>query len=251
MLAARIIPCLDVRAGLVVKGVRFSRLRGAGRPAELAELYQRQGADELVLLDISATPAGRKTRLEWVAEVRKRIGIPLCVGGGVNGEDDAGRLLEVGADKVAVNTAAVENPGLLERMASRFGSQCTVLALDATRQGEDWEVLIRSGRQRTGRNAVPWARQACQLGAGELLLTSFDRDGTRLGYDLELIAAVRQEVTVPIIASGGADGPEHMLAALRAGADAALAASIFHFGEYTVGQVKDFLARNGIEVRPC
>jgi len=251
MLAVRIIPCLDVADGQVVKGVRFSNLRPAGSPAELAGIYQQQGADELVLLDISATPTGRKTRLEWVKEVRRKLGIPLCVGGGIGNEEDVRRLLEAGADKVAVNTAAFENPELLERMATNFGSQCTVLALDAARSGDGWEVVIRSGRERTGRCALDWARQAVKLGAGELLLTSYDRDGTGGGCDLELIAAMRKEVSVPIVASGGAACPEHLLEALRSGADAVLAASIFHFGRYTVREVKDYLSRNTIEVRPC
>ena len=250
MLTARVVPCLDVRHGRVVKGVRFSGLRDAGDPAELASVYEQQGADELVLLDVSATPEGRGAQSDTVRRVRDRLSIPLTVGGGVRSIGDATNLLEAGADKVAVNTAAVENPALLEEMARRFGCQCTVLALDAAASPAGWEVVVRSGRERTGRDAIEWAREAARRGAGEILLTSCDRDGTRSGYDLDLVAAVSRAVHVPVIASGGAARPEDLLAALRAGAQAVLAASIFHDAEYRVREVKEYLAANGVEVRP-
>jgi len=250
MLTARIIPCLDVKNGRVVKGIKFENLRDAGDPAELARAYAEQGADELVLLDVSATPDGRRTRLDWVRRVRAEISIPLSVGGGVRELDDAAALLEAGADKVGINTAAVGNPGLLESMAGTFGSQCTVLALDAARnQSGSWNVVIRSGRDRLELDAVEWARRAVDLGAGEILLTSWDRDGTRQGYDLDLLSAISKAVNVPVIASGGASQPGHFLEALEAGADAVLAASIFHYGEYTVGTLKEFLQNNSVEVR--
>jgi cyclase len=250
MLTARIIPCLDVKAGRVVKGVKFENLRDAGDPAELACAYEDQGADELVLLDVSATPDGRKTQLEWVRRVRAGISIPLSVGGGVCNLDDAAALLQAGADKVGINTAAVRDPTLLERMAATFGSQCTVLAVDAARnQNGYWNVVVRSGTRRLGLDAVEWARTAAARGAGEILLTSWDRDGTRKGYDLDLLGAISQAVRVPLIASGGAATPGHLLEALRAGADAVLAASIFHYGEYTVGALKEFMRANQVEVR--
>ncbi|MCC7381011.1 MAG: imidazole glycerol phosphate synthase subunit HisF [Deltaproteobacteria bacterium] len=251
MPAVRIIPCLDVRDGRVVKGVRFAGLRDAGSPTELARAYEAQGADELVLLDVSATPEGRKTALDTVRAVREELSIPLTVGGGVRSIADAGNLLDAGADKVGVNTAAVEDPALIGAIAERFGSQCAVLALDAAHResGAGFEVVIRSGHQRTGLDAIEWSKQATARGAGEILLTSWDRDGTRAGYDLALIHAVSRAVHVPVIASGGAATPEHLLEALRAGADAVLAASIFHDGEYTVADIKDALAREGVEVR--
>jgi imidazoleglycerol phosphate synthase cyclase subunit len=250
MLTARIIPCLDVKDGRVVKGVKFQNLKDAGDPAQLARAYEEQGADELVLLDVSATPDGRRTQLDWVRRVRAGISIPLSVGGGVRALKDAAALLEAGADKVGINTAAVMNPGLLEQMAATFGSQCTVLALDAARnQNGSWNVVIRSGRERLEQDAVEWAHRAAGLGAGEILLTSWDRDGTRQGYDLDLLGAICRAVNVPVIASGGASEPGHLLAALRAGADAVLAASIFHYGEYTVGALKEFLSNNQVEVR--
>ncbi len=249
MLMARVIPCLDVANGRVVKGIKFQGLRDSGDPVELAAAYAVQGADELVLLDVAATPEGRGHHLEVVAGIRRVLPLPLTAGGGVRAAADAEALLEAGADKVAVNTAAVSRPDLLGELARRFGRQCTVLALDAARCDGGWEVVVRSGRERTGSDAVIWARRACELGAGEILLTSWDRDGTGDGYDLELIAAVRAAVTVPIIASGGAAGPEHMVDALRAGADAVLAASIFHDGLTTVPALKAQLARLGAEVR--
>jgi imidazoleglycerol phosphate synthase cyclase subunit len=249
MLSARVIPCLDVRDGRVVKGVRFQGLRDAGDPAELAASYERQGADEIVLLDVSATPESRGATRDTIRRVRERLSIPLTVGGGVKDVDGARRLLEAGADKVSINTAAVRRPALLAEVAGRFGRQCTVIAIDAaSRNGDGWEVVVRSGAERTGRDALDWAYEATR-DAGEVLLTSWDRDGTRSGYDVELLAAVRERTPVPVIASGGADTPEHLLAALRAGADAVLAASIFHQGERTVSEVKDYLAQAGVEVR--
>lgn len=248
-LAVRIIPCLDVRDGRVVKGIRFSGLRDAGDPATLATTYESQGADELALLDVSATPEGRSTALQTVRRVRRRLSIPLTVGGGVRCIDDAAALLDAGADKVAVNTAAFNHPDVLAGMATRFGSQCTVLALDAARRPAGFEVVVQSGRTRTGEDAVTWARQATALGAGEILLTSWDRDGTRLGYDLELTAAIARRVGVPVIASGGAACAEHLVAALQAGASAVLAASIFHQGQMSIMEVKEALGAAHLEVR--
>jgi len=250
MLTVRIIPCLDVNAGRVVKGIQFQGLRDAGAPDEQAALYEAQGADEIVMLDVSATPEGRSTQVETVEKIRARLSIPLSVGGGVRTPDDAARLLHAGADKVGINTAAVTTPGVVDELARRFGSQCTVVAVDARgRDDGTWEVVIRSGKENTGKDAVKWMQEVVDRGAGEILLTSWDRDGTKQGYDLSLMAAAAAAVPVPIIASGGASGPEHMVEALRAGADAVLAASIFHYGEYTVGQVKDHLAAAGLEVR--
>jgi imidazoleglycerol phosphate synthase cyclase subunit len=250
MLLPRLIPCLDVDSGRVVKGVRFQGLRDAGDPVERAAAYAAQGADELVLLDVSATPEGRGHALATVRAVRRVLPLPLAVGGGVRSAADAERLLEAGADKVAVNTAAVVRPALIDELAATFGRQCTVLALDAARRpGGGWETVVRSGRERTALDAVAWAAEAAGRGAGEILLTSWDRDGTGEGYDLELIAAVRGAVAVPIIASGGAAGPAHMAAALAAGADAVLAASILHDGHTTVGELKRELAGRGVEVR--
>lgn len=251
MLAARIIPCLDVRDGRVVKGVRFQGLRDAGDPVTLAAAYEAQGADELILLDVSATPEGRGAALETVARVRAQLSIPLCVGGGVRQMSDVRALLSAGADKVSTNTAAVERPELLAELSGRFGGQCTVIAVDAARrsEGAGWEVVVLSGKRRTGIDAVEWARRAVSLGAGEILLTCWDRDGTRLGYDLELVKAVSDAVAVPVIASGGASTAEHLLAGLQAGASAVLAASIFHYGETTVASLKEYLAGRGIEVR--
>jgi cyclase len=250
MLARRIVPCLDVSHGRVVKGVRFQGLRDAGDPAERARLYEEQGADEIVILDVSATPEGRGHQLETVARVREVLAIPLTVGGGIRSEDDAWRLLEAGADKVSVNTAAVERPALLAEIAARFGRQCCVLAIDAALRDGRFEVLVKGGREGTGKDAVAWAREGERLGAGEILLTSWDRDGTRSGYDLPLTRAVASAVRIPVIASGGADNPEHLAEALEAGADAVLAASIFHDGDRTVAEVKRFLAARGVQVRP-
>jgi imidazole glycerol phosphate synthase glutamine amidotransferase subunit len=251
-LGVRIIPCLDVRDGRVVKGVQFQGLRDAGSPPERAAAYEALGADELVILDVSATPEGRATAVETVRAVRAVLSLPLTVGGGVRQADHAAALLEAGADKVSVNTAAVERPALLTELSERFGRQCTVLALDAARRTDGapgWEVVTRSGRHRTGLDAVDWARDACARGAGEILLTSWDRDGTRAGYDTELLAAVSGAVTVPVIASGGADSAQHMLDAVRAGADAVLAASIFHYDDHSIAALKQSLRDNGVEVR--
>jgi len=249
-LASRVIPCLDIKDGRVVKGVRFQGLRDAGDPVECAGLYERQGADEIVLLDVSATPEGRGHALETVRAVRSELSIPLSVGGGVKSPDDAGRLLEAGADKVGVNTAAVSRPGLIGEIAERFGTQCTVLAVDAAAGEAGWEVVVESGKTRTGLDVVEWCRKAVAIGAGEILLTSWDRDGTRSGYDLDLIASVSSVVTVPVIASGGADRPGHLVAAIEAGASAALIASILHDGDTTVGELKGALREAGIVVRP-
>lgn len=251
MLTRRIIPCLDVRDGRVVKGVRFSGLRDAGDPVEQAQRYEDQGADEIVILDVSATPDGRATAAETVAAVRSVLSIPLTVGGGVRSIENAERLLGAGADKVGVNSAAVDRPALLGELSARVGAQCVVLALDAAHRktGDGWETVTRSGTHRTGLDAVRWAAEAEQLGAGEILLTSWDRDGTGSGYDLQMLRAVSSATHLPIIASGGASGPAHMLEAFEAGADAVLAASIFHDGVMTVGDVKAALARSGTEIR--
>lgn len=252
MLTRRIIPCLDCNAGRVVKGIKFQGLRDAGDPATLAHAYELQGADELVLLDVSATPEGRSTQAETVRRVREVLSIPLSVGGGVRSAENARTLLEAGADKVGVNTAAVENPQVIRDIALNFGSQCAVVALDAARRldGKGWEVVVLSGKKRTGIDAIGWAQRVIEYGAGEILLTSWDRDGTRTGYDLELLRAVTKVVPVPVIASGGAASPRHLVEALEAGADAVLAASIFHDGEYTVGDIKKYLREKGLEVRP-
>lgn len=243
MLTKRIIPCLDVRHGRVVKGVQFRGLRDAGEPAELAAAYEEQGADEIVMLDVAATPESRGTQLETVRKVRSRLSIPLTVGGGVREVADAARLLESGADKVSVNTAAYHRPEIVREMARRFGSQCTVVAVDAQRgEGEGWEVVINGGRVNTGADALAWMREAEELGAGEVLLTSWDRDGTRAGYDLELLERASGTIGIPVIASGGAARPKHLAEAWAAGADAVLAASIFHDGDYTVEEIKQALA---------
>jgi imidazoleglycerol phosphate synthase cyclase subunit len=253
MLTRRVIPCLDVRDGRVVKGVRFQGLRDAGDPAALAARYEEQGADEIVMLDVSATTDARATAIETVARVRRVLGIPLTVGGGVRAVDDAARLLDAGADKVAMNTAAVLRPELIEECAACFGSQCVVVAIDAARaagEGPRWNVRVRSGSDGTAVDAIEWAVKAEAMGAGEVLLTSWDRDGTREGYDLALTARVASSVRVPVIASGGAASCEHVLEAIEAGADAVLAAGIFHDGRVGIGEVKQFLSSRGIEVRP-
>jgi cyclase len=254
-LARRIIPCLDVDAGRVVKGVRFQELRDAGDPVELAARYDEQGADELVFLDITATIEGREATLDVVSRTAEQVFIPLTVGGGVRTEADARKLLRAGADKVGLNSAAVRDPSLLQRCADTFGTQCIVIAIDARRRAGDhdgWEVVIDAGRTPTGREAVEWAIEAtAQRGAGEILLTSMDRDGTGDGYDLELLEAVGGAVTVPTIASGGAGEPAHFADGLAPGrADAVLAASRFHDGDLTIADVKVYLAEHGIPVRP-
>lgn len=250
MLASRVIPCLDIDDGRVVKGVRFQGLRDAGDPVECARKYEEQGADEIVLLDVSATPQRRANNLSVVEAVRQGLSIPLTVGGGVREAEDAVRLLEAGADKVGVNTAAVDRPELITEMSTRFGAQCTVVAVDAAAGGGTWEVVVRSGKVRTGIEAVEWCQKAAAQGAGEILLTSWDRDGTGRGYDLGLIGQVTSAVNVPVIASGGARSHAHMAAAIEAGASAALVASILHDGLTTVDQLKDGLAGVGIAVRP-
>jgi cyclase len=250
VLAKRIVPCLDVDAGRVVKGVRFQDLRDAGDPVELAARYDAEGADELVFLDITATVEGRASTYEVVERTAEQVFIPLTVGGGVREPGDAMRLLRTGADKVALNSAAVRDPSLLERCAERFGSQCMVIAIDAKRDGDRWEVHVDAGRTPTGRDAVEWAREAtAERGAGEVLLTSMDRDGTGLGFDLDLLRAVREVVTVPIVASGGA-GEAGDFAEALAVADAALAATLFHDGVLSIGDVKARCRAEGIAVRP-
>jgi len=249
MLTKRVIPCLDVADGRVVKGVRFQGLRDAGDPAERAWLYEAQGADEIVILDVSATPAGRGHGLDVVARVRAGLAIPLTVGGGVRELADAASFLEAGADKVSVNTAAVADPGLVEEIATRFGSQCAVVAIDAAWRDGRFEVLVKGGREGTGRDAVAWAQEVAARGAGEVLLTSWDRDGTRTGYDLALTRAVAEASRLPVIASGGAAHARHLAEAFEAGADAVLAASIFHDDETTVDDIKTELAAMGVRVR--
>jgi imidazole glycerol-phosphate synthase subunit HisF len=250
MLASRVIPCLDIDDGRVVKGVRFQGLRDAGDPVEFARAYEDHGADEIVLLDISATPQGRANNLDVVGAVRRVMSIPLTVGGGVREAHDAARLLAAGADKVGVNTAAVERPELITEMSGRFGAQCTVVAVDAAASDLSWQVVVRSGMIPTGLDAVEWCRKAVKEGAGEILLTSWDRDGTGEGYDLELIRQVAAAVNVPVIASGGARDHSHMAAAIEAGASAALVASILHDGVTTVDQLKRGMAAAGVVVRP-
>lgn len=254
MLTKRIIPCLDVTAGRVVKGTSFTDLRDAGDPVEQAAFYYEQGADELVFLDIGATPEGRDTMVDVVARVSEEVFIPLTVGGGVRSIDDMRRMLEAGADKTSVNTAAVENPELIGEGARRFGSQCIVVAIDARRVGgldePKWVVCTHGGRKRTEIDAVEWARRAVDCGCGEILLTSWDEDGRQSGYDLELTRAVSEAVTVPVIASGGAGNLEHLREALQEGkAHAVLAASIFHYRTYSIREAKEFLAEKGIPVR--
>jgi cyclase len=251
-IAVRVIPCLDVDGGRVVKGVNFRELRDAGDPVELAALYDEQGADELTFLDISASHEGRATTLDVVSRTAEQVFIPLTVGGGVSSTDDVDTLLRAGADKVAVNTAAIRRPELVAEIADRFGNQVLVLSVDARRaRGTEsgFEVTTHGGRESAGLDAVAWAIRACDLGVGEILLNAMDADGTRQGFDLDLIRAVRREVTVPVIASGGAGAAEHFPPAVVAGADAVLAASVFHFGTLSIGQVKASLAAAGHPVR--
>ncbi|MCS7262720.1 MAG: imidazole glycerol phosphate synthase subunit HisF [Aquificaceae bacterium] len=250
MLAKRIIPCLDVDKGRVVKGVRFVNLVDAGDPVEVARAYEDQGADELVFLDITASAEDRKITLEVVKKVAEEVFTPFTVGGGVSSLEDMRQLLEAGADKVSVNTSAVKNPQLVWEGARRFGSQCVVVAIDAKRKGDRWEVYIHGGRTPTGLDAVEWAKKVEGLGAGEILLTSMDRDGTKIGYDLELIRSVTQAVNIPVIASGGAGRVEHFYEAFTAGADACLAASLFHFKEVSIPELKLYLMSKGLPVRP-
>ena len=252
-LAKRVVPCLDVDGGRVVKGTKFQDLRDAGDPVELAARYDREGGDELVFLDITATIEGRAATLDVISRTAEQVFIPLTVGGGVKRESDVHDLLRAGADKVAVNSAAVRDPSLLQRAADRFGTQCVVVAIDAKRRagGEGWEVFVDAGRTSTGRDAIEWAIEATTAcGAGEVLLTSMDRDGTGEGYDLDLLGAIADEVRVPVVASGGAGELEHFTEALTIGrADAVLAASRLHFGQLTIRQIKEHLRDRGVEVR--
>jgi len=249
-LAKRVIPCLDVTAGRVVKGVNFVGLRDAGDPVEIAARYDGEGADELCFLDITASSDERDILLHVIEAVAARVFIPLTVGGGVRKVDDVRRLLNAGADKVSINTAAVQSPELVVQASGIVGNQAIVVAIDAKRRGAGWEVYTHGGRRATGIDAVEWASRMARAGAGEILLTSMDRDGTRAGFDLALTRAVSQSVGVPVIASGGAGTLEHLAEGLREGkADAVLAASIFHFGEFSVRQAKEHLRRRGIEVR--
>ena len=254
MLNKRIIPCLDVKDGRVVKGKSFVELRDAGDPVELASFYYKEGADELVFLDIMATPEGHDTMVDVVERISEKVLISLTVGGGLRSIDDMRRILLAGADKVSMNTAAVLNPGLITEGAAKFGSQCIVVAIDARRVGgsgrSKWEVYTHSGQKSTAIDALDWARQAVGLGAGELLLTSMDADGHRAGYDTELTRTISEAVSVPVIASGGAGTPEDLYQALSLGkADAVLAASIFHYGTYSIGEIKKYLAKQGIPIR--
>lgn len=249
-LAKRIIPCLDVTDGRVVKGVNFLELRDAGDPVEIARRYDEQGADELTFLDITASSDNRGLILHIIEQVASQVFIPLTVGGGIRQVEDVRRLLNAGADKVSINTSAVLNPQLVADAAGRFGSQCIVVAIDGKRVGDHWEVFTHGGRKPTGLNAVEWAQRMVELGAGELLLTSMDRDGTKMGFDLEFTRAISDAVEVPIIASGGVGNLDHLVQGIQVGgADAVLAASIFHFGEYTVREAKEYMSAHGIEVR--
>lgn len=247
----RIIPCLDVKDGRVVKGTNFVGLRDAGDPVELAAIYDKELADELIFLDITASSDERNTMVEMVEQTASQIFIPFTVGGGIRTVDDIRKMLKAGADKVSLNTAAIKNPNLIAEGAKRYGSQCIVLAVDARQTGTDkWEVYINGGRTATGLDVIDWVRTATALGAGEILLTSMDRDGVKDGYDIPLTRAVSEAVGVPVIASGGAGELEHFYDVLTLGkADAVLAASVFHFGKFTVGQVKEYLKSRGVEVR--
>jgi len=252
MLARRIIPCLDVKDGRVVKGINFLSLRDAGDPVEQAAAYDAQGADEICYLDISASPEGRSTLLDVVARTADQVFAPLTVGGGVRTVEDAERLLDAGADKIAINTAAIRSPELVAACAARFGSQAIVVAVDAKRRpGEPlrWEVFSHGGRTPEGLDALAWCRRVAELGAGELLVTSMDRDGTGAGYDTQLLAEVAGSVSIPLIASGGVGVLAHLADGLEAGADAVLAASIFHFGQHTIGEAKAYLAGRGLAIR--
>lgn len=265
MLTKRIVPCLDVKDGRVVKGIHFKNLRDAGDPVKLASMYDEQGADELVYLDISASPEGRKTMIDVVEKTADQVFIPLTVGGGISAKEDIRRILKAGADKVAINTAAVKHPDIISEGAKRFGSQCIVSAIDAKRvyskekdkitvetpEGTCWfEVYVYGGRKETGIDAIAWAKEVERLGAGEIMLTSMDADGTKMGFDIPLTRTISEEINIPVIASGGAGTLDHICEALTDGkADAALAASIFHYREYTVRDIKDYLRKKGVEVR--
>jgi len=249
-LAKRIIPCLDVKDGRVVKGTHFLNLRDAGDPVEVARQYSKERADEVVFLDITASVENRSTILDIVKKTAEQVFIPLTVGGGISGVEDIRLLLKSGADKVSINTAAVESPELITEASREFGSQCIVVAIDAKQKASGWEVYTYGGRKPTGLDAVKWAKKAEKLGAGEILLTSMDKDGTKSGYDLKLTRAISESVKIPVIASGGAGNPEHLYDALTKGkADAVLAASIFHYGEYPVPKTKQYLKDKNIEIR--
>ncbi len=255
MLAKRIIPCLDVDAGRVVKGVKFVDIRDAGDPVEVARRYNEEGADEITFLDITASSDERDTIVHVVEQVASEVFIPLTVGGGIRTCDDVRRMLNAGADKVGINTAAVFNPEFVKEATTRFGSQCIVVAIDAKKvsaEGEplQWEIFTHGGRKPTGLDAIEWARKMVEYGAGEILLTSMDRDGTKIGFDLELTRAISDAVPIPVIASGGVGNLQHLVDGIdQGGADAVLAASIFHFAEYSVGEAKQYMAERGIEVR--
>ncbi len=255
MLAKRIIPCLDVDNGRVVKGVKFVDIRDAGDPVEVARRYDREGADEITFLDITASSDNRETIVHVVEQVASEVFIPLTVGGGIRTVDDVRRMLNAGADKVGINTAAVFNPEFVKEAAERFGSQCIVVAIDAKRVSDDdeplrWEVFTHGGRKSAGLDAIEWAKKMADYGAGEILLTSMDRDGTKIGFDLKLTRAISRAVPIPVIASGGVGNLDHLVAGVQEGeADAVLAASIFHFAQYSVGEAKQYMADRGIEVR--
>jgi cyclase len=251
MLKKRIIPCLDITGGRVVKGINFVQIRDAGDPVEWAKKYNREGADELVFLDITATSDSRDILIEVVEKVSDEIFIPFTVGGGIRSVEDMQRILKAGADKVSINTAAVQNPQLIREGALHFGSQCIVVAVDVKREKEGFRVYVKGGRERTDIDAIRWCMQAEELGAGELLVTSMDRDGTRDGYDLELLREITSRVNIPVIASGGCGKLEHLYDAIVAGgASAVLAASIFHYGEFTIPETKRYLLERGVEIRP-
>ena len=250
MLSKRIIACLDVRDGSVVKGIKFQGLRSAGKPSVLARRYNEEGIDEVVILDVTATIEGRKALAETIREVASEIFLPLCVGGGIRDETHAEAAIEAGADKVSLNTAAIARPQLITTLAKRYGSQATIVAIDAKRAGDRFQIYVRSGQQETDRDAVEWAREAADRGAGEILLTSIDRDGTKRGFACDLTAAVSEAVSIPVIASGGAGTFDHFVEVFTTGkADAALAASIFHYSEHAVADLKQHLAQHGVPVR--
>lgn len=250
MLAKRIIPCLDVRNGQVVKGISFVSLKYAGDPVKLAKKYNDEGADELVFLDITASYENRKTMIEIVKKTANQIFIPFTVGGGISNIRDIRNLLNAGADKISLNTSAVKNPQLIKEASEKFGSQCIIVAIDAKKKGNSWNVYIKGGRETTGLDALNWAKKVEKSGAGEILLTSIDKDGTKEGYDLELTRKISENVNIPVIASGGAGSLASIAKVLKEGkADAALAASVFHYGKYTINEVKEYLLKNKIEVR--
>jgi len=250
VLTKRIIPCLDIKNGNVVKGTKFGNLKYAGNPLELAKRYYSRGADELIFLDIDASYENRKTTLKIVEEIGKNIFIPFTVGGGIQTIEDIRKILNAGADKISVNTSAIKNPEIIKKASKQFGSQCIVVAIDAKRKGNNWEVYIEGGRKTTGLDAIKWAKKAEMLGAGEILLTSMDKDGTKEGYDLSLTKKVSESVNIPVIASGGANNLRSILEVFRKGkADAALAASIFHYNKFSIKDVKKYLSKNGVEIR--